>query len=123
MQKRQAKKDKEEAVLKQKLGLNKVKADLEEFMDSYEKAKNEKIREITSADPSVTDKAVESVKTTFSRINPEVANMTLDDFRLSPMYREFVKKEIYEAYKDKFELIDRLFLPEMERLKQLLQNK
>ncbi len=123
LQKRQAKKEKEEAVLKQKLGLNKVKADLEEFMDSYEKAKNEKIREITSADPSVTDKAVESVKATFSRINPEVANMTLDDFRLSPMYREFVKKEIYEAYKDKFELIDRLFLPEMERLKQLLQNK
>lgn len=122
LQKRQAKKDKEEVVLKQKQALQKVKADLEEFLDAYEKAKNEKIREITSADPSVTDRAVESVRTTFSRINPEVSDMTLDDFRLSPMYREFVKKEIYDAYKDKFELIDRLYLPELERLKQILQT-
>lgn len=122
LQKRQVKKAKEKAVVQQKAELEKVKADLEESVEAYEKAKNDKIRELTSADPSVTDRAVETVKATFSNINPDVATMTLDDFRLSPMYREFVKKEIYEAYKDKFELIDRLFLPEIERLKQILKN-
>ena len=94
-----------------------LKAQLDETADRYEKAKNDKIREITTDNPDATNQAIDSVKNTFGKINPSVWDMTLDDFRLNPMYREFVKKEIYDAHMSEFALIDHQYLPEIEHLK------
>jgi Initiator Replication protein len=100
--------------------IEQLKSRLEVLADTYEKAKNDKIRELTSLDPMITDRAVEAVKTTFATINPSVADMTIDDFRINPMYREFVKKEIYEAYKSDFLDIDTHFLPQIEQFKKAI---
>jgi plasmid replication initiation protein len=99
-----------------------LKTQLDETADRYEKAKNDKIREITTANPDATNLAIDVVKKTFGKINPSVLTMTLDDFRLNPMYREFVKKEIYEAHVVEFDLIDHQYLPEMERLKKNIND-
>jgi Initiator Replication protein len=97
-----------------------VRLELDRVVDDYEKSKNDKIREITGANPETTNEAIESIKKSFSKINPSVLSMTVEDFRLNPMYREIVKKEIYDANKDKFTMIDSLYLPQIERLKILI---
>jgi hypothetical protein len=103
--------------------LAQLKAQLDAAAAAYERAKNEKIRALTSADPAITAAAIERVKQTFGRITPSVFAMTIDDFRISPMYNEFVKKEIYEAYIADFVEIDRLHLPQIERLRSDLKGK
>jgi plasmid replication initiation protein len=103
--------------------LTKLKAELDTAAAAYERAKNEKIRALTSADPSITMAAIERVKQTFGRITPSVFAMTIDDFRISPMYNEFVKKEIYEAFIADFVEIDRLHLPQIEKLRSELKGK
>ena len=102
--------------------MTQLKTQLDNTAEAYEKAKNDVIRVITTDNSDATALAIEAVKKTFVRINPSVLNMTLDDFRLNPMYREFVKKEIYEAHLPHFEAIDSQFLPEMERLKKAIQD-
>jgi Initiator Replication protein len=97
-----------------------VRLELDKVVDDYEKSKNDKIREITGANPETTNEAIESIKKSFGKINPSVFSMTVEDFRVNPMYREIVKKEIYDANKEKFMLIDGLYLPEIERLKKLV---
>lgn len=103
--------------------LAQLKTQLDAAAAAYEKAKNEKIRALTSADPSITMAAIERVKRTFGRITPSVFAMTIDDFRISPMYNEFVKKEIYEAFIADFVEIDRLHLPKIEKLRSDLKGK
>jgi plasmid replication initiation protein len=99
------------------------KTQLDTAAAAYERAKNEKIRALTSADPSITTAAIERVKQTFGRITPSVFSMTIDDFRISPMYNEFVKKEIYEAFIADFVDIDRTHLPQIERLRGIVKEK
>jgi Initiator Replication protein len=94
-----------------------VRLELDKVVDDYEKSKNDKIREITGANPETTNEAIESIKKSFGKINPSVFSMTVEDFRVNPMYREIVKKEIYDANKEKFMLIDNVYLPEIDRLK------
>jgi plasmid replication initiation protein len=103
--------------------LAQLKAQLDAAAAAYERAKNEKIRALTSADPAITTAAIERVKQTFGRITPSVFAMTIDDFRISPMYNEFVKKEIYEAFIADFEEIDHLHLPQIEKLRSDLKAK
>jgi Initiator Replication protein len=97
-----------------------VRLELDKVVDDYEKSKNDKIREITGANPETTNEAIESIKKSFGKINPSVFSMTVEDFRVNPMYREIVKKEIYDANKEKFMLIDSVYLPEIDRLKKLI---
>jgi hypothetical protein len=97
-----------------------VRLELDRVVDDYEKSKNDKIREITGANPETTNEAIESIKKSFGKINPSVFSMTVEDFRVNPMYREIVKKEIYDANKEKFMLIDSVYLPEIDRLKKLI---
>jgi hypothetical protein len=52
-----------------------------------------------------------------------MAQREIDDFRISPMYNEFVKKEIYEAFIADFVEIDRLYLPQIEKLRSELKGK
>ena len=116
-------KQEKEVLKKQQLKeIIELKTQLDETADMYEKAKNDKIREITTANPNATNLAIDMVKKTFGKINPSVLTMTLDDFRLNPMYREFVKKEIYEAHVSEFDLINHQYLPEMERLKKAIYD-
>jgi Initiator Replication protein len=97
-----------------------VRLELDKVVDDYEKSKNDKIREITGANPETTNEAIESIKKSFGKINPSVFSMTVEDFRVNPMYREIVKKEIYDANKEKFMLIDSVYSPEIDRLKKLI---
>ncbi len=116
--------NKEKAILlnKKKEKSAQSRKNLEDLLDSYEKAKNAKIRELTSDSPAITDKAVEAVKAFMVNINPEIVSMTIEDFRINPMYREFVKKEIYEANMPYFEELDKLYLPQIEGLKQIIKD-
>ena len=120
--KNRLKTEKEALKLQQRQQVTQLKTQLDNTAEAYEKAKNDVIRIITTDNPEATALAIEAVKKTFGKINPSVLNMTLDDFRLNPMYREFVKKEIYEAHLPHFEAIDSQFLPEMEQLKKAIQG-
>jgi plasmid replication initiation protein len=97
-----------------------MRLELDKVVDDYEKSKNDKIREITGGNPETTNEAIESIKKSFGKINPSVFSMTVEDFRVNPMYREIVKKEIYDANKEKFMLIDSVYLPEINRLKKII---
>ena len=114
--------EKEALKLQQRQQVTQLKTQLDNTAEAYEKAKNEVIRVITTDNPETTALAIEAVKKTFAKINPSVLNMTLDDFRLNPMYREFVKKEIYEAHLAHFKTVDSQFLPEIEQLKKAIQG-
>lgn len=120
--KNRLKTEKEALKLQQRQQVTQLKTQLDNTAEAYEKAKNDVIRIITTDNPEATALAIEAVKKTFGKINPSVLNMTLDDFRLNPMYREFVKKEIYEAHIAQFKTIDSQFLPEMEQLKKAIQG-
>lgn len=109
-----------EARAQQKKEIEQLKVGLEILAENYEKAKNDMIRELTTQNPMITERAVEAVKSTFATINPSVSEMTIDDFRINPMYREFVKKEIYETYKPEFQDIDNRYLPEIEQVKKVI---
>ncbi len=111
-------KQEKETLKKQKIqDLANLKLELEKTVDNYEKAKNEKIRELTTENPEITGEAIDAVKKSFGKINPAVFTMSVDDFRLSPMYREFVKKEIYEANKTQFTSVDNVHIPAIDNLK------
>ena len=120
--KNRLKTEREALRIQQRQQVTQLKTQLDNTAEAYEKAKNDVIRVITTDNSDATALAIEAVKKTFARINPSVLNMTLDDFRLNPMYREFVKKEIYEAHLPHFEAIDSQFLPEMEQLKKAIQG-
>lgn len=78
-------------------------------MDLENKAKriNDKIRELTSADPSITETAVQNVivsKAGQFRLRVlNIENPDIELFRKDEILREFVKIQIMEAYKSKFE--------------------
>ena len=67
--------------------------------------------------------AIKRVEQTFGRINPSVLAMTIDDFRIRPMYNAFGKKEIYDAFAADFVDIDRTRLPKIETLRNELKGK
>ncbi len=78
-------------------------------MDLENKAKriNDKIRELTSADPSITETAVQNVivsKAGQFRLRVlNIENPDIELFRKDEILREFVKIQIMEAYKSEFE--------------------
>ncbi len=84
---------------------------------TYHQAVNDKIRELTATDPTITEKAIEKVEKSiagkFRLKTVGVKNPTLDNFRQDDVLREFVKMAIIEDYKAVFEQLTQTF--EMEK--------
>lgn len=94
---KEEKKTKEKELKEKEAALKLVKA---AQLEAKAKAINEKVRELTNADPNLTEKAIEKVKqsaTGQSRLRVlEITEPSLEDFRQDEVLRELVKMAILE---------------------------
>ena len=75
---------------------------LEELENSYAKALNDGIRNITEQDSSVTGKTIDILKDKYRLLGDKILGKTIEDFRKDEMLRGLVKQEIISTYPDKF---------------------
>jgi hypothetical protein len=85
---------------------NKLKLQLEQAEEERQQAIRHKIRVLTTADPSVTDRAIQSVVASkagqFRLKTLGIILPTIDDFRNDHLLRDFVRDEIVAAHSDFF---------------------
>ncbi len=88
----------------------KVQAIIQEIDEIKIKAKNDKIRVLTSIRPELTDEVIASIKVNYPKIislKEQNANrlMLIDDFRQDRVLRDLFKEEIIKMYQTDFNMI------------------
>jgi plasmid replication initiation protein len=108
----------EKKVRKQQL--ENTEKELQYLRAEYTAAINAAVRDITSEDESATDRAIAAIKIDnadylrLAQLDPSVLNV--DDFRQNPMLRALVIETIRKQHSDRFESMDKAFLPKIQKV-------
>jgi hypothetical protein len=100
--------------------LENTEKELQYLRAEYTAAINAVVRDITSEDESATDRAIAAIKIDnadylrLAQLDPSVLNV--DDFRQNPMLRALVIETIRKQHSDRFESMDKAFLPKIQKV-------
>jgi plasmid replication initiation protein len=101
-----------------KLQLQTLTDTYNQLLDTYSQKVNDTIREITQADPSVTETVIEKIKALFRSMGDRrVEGKSLDDFRKDEYLRSLVMREILIQCPEHFEKIHNHYNAEIDSVK------
>lgn len=101
-----------------KLRLQSLTEKYTQLLEKYAQQVNDTIREITQADPSVTETVIEKIKALFRSMGDrKIEGKTLDDFRKDEYLRSLVMREILIQCPEHFEKIHAHFNTEIDTVK------
>jgi plasmid replication initiation protein len=92
--------------------------ELDAAEDNYIQELNNRIRQITENDPSVTAAVIERLKGKYRILGDRIVGKTLEDFRQDSMLRGLVKQEIMADFPTHFESLHHDYEPKINRLKE-----
>jgi plasmid replication initiation protein len=100
-----------------------LEANLSDFRQEYTQALNDRIRELTAIDPSVTEQTISNLRES-PFVKPLVEErelqlnrvLVVEDFRQDKILRELVKGKIIDAHKDFFAEITQQFEPKIRQM-------
>ena len=107
-----------------------VRTALAELQSEQSALVNQRIKEITSNDPAVTGRAIESIRqNNLAKVFVEKKEaklgrpLAIEDFRQDKLLRDMVKRTIFDMHKDKFGDILERFEPKIRQLEAQLKSK
>lgn len=119
--------DQKEETTKRKMEREKVLEKMQQLKGAQIKAVNDRIKDLTSKDPTLTDRAIvelrnnimtkDTIQTKETMLGRE---LVVEDFRKDVELREMVKKAIYQMAKEDFKELDAHYVAEFAKLKALM---
>jgi plasmid replication initiation protein len=103
--------------------ITELKQEVETLKDAYAAAVNNIIRQMVDSDPTVREKAIESVRAAHRLQGDfDIDHKTLDDFRNDPHLRNDVKSEIIRANPDAFATAQQKYVGSMQQIRATLKE-